>query len=71
MYRGLAISEWADVNAGVPQGTKVGLIILFLVMVNDLQTLEICGGRNIYHASYTPLLDTDQVFTDWIRYTKA
>ena len=29
-----SISEWAQVNAGVPQGTKLGPI-LFLVMVNE------------------------------------
>ena len=35
-------SAWAQVNAGVPQGTKLGSI-LFLVMVNDLKTLQ--SGR--------------------------
>ena len=32
---GNSVSEWATVNAGVSQGTKLGPI-LFLVMVNDL-----------------------------------
>ena len=36
---GESISEWAQVNAGVAQGTKLGPI-LFLVMVNDLKTLQ-------------------------------
>ncbi len=36
---GESVSEWAQVNAGVPQGTILGSI-LFLVMVNDLNTLQ-------------------------------
>ena len=32
--RSQAVSEWMAVHAGVPRGTKLGLI-LFLIMIND------------------------------------
>lgn len=35
-----SISEWAQVNGGVLQGTKLGLI-LFLVMVNALNDITL------------------------------